>query len=87
MPSGEIVPVGEEKEKSEKPQSALALALADQAKTYAKKYDKLEDEIVDTVVDEDLTRSVKHKFSDDPNWMVDGIVGTCAVWVCIVPPP
>lgn len=85
MPGGEIVPVGEEK-KPEKPKSALALALADQAKTYAKKYEKLDDGIVNDITDNDLTKRVKHKFSDDPNWMVDSIVGACDIWVCILSP-
>ena len=85
MPGGEIVPVEEEK-KPEKPKSALALALADQAKVYAKRYEKLDDDIVNDITDNDLTKRVKHKFSDDPNWMVDSIVGTCVIWVCILPP-
>ena len=81
MPGGAIVPFGEDK-KPPKPSSALALALADQQKAYAKKYEALDDEIPDDIKDEALTSRVKHKFSDDPNWMVDGITGAC---VCVVP--
>lgn len=86
---GEIVPVGDKK----KAPTALAIALADQQKLHAQKYEELDDDIIDGVTDAALTsRLKKHKFSDEPNWMVDGITGTCVrayvcVCACTVPGP
>lgn len=88
MPGGEIVPVGDK----EKAPSALAIGLADQQKLYAQRYEELDDEISDGVTETVPTDRLKHMFSDEPNWMVDGITGACGerarerVYLCLYPP-
>ena len=88
MAGGAIVPLGDNKDApaaapAPPVASPLALALASQEKHFAKKYEEMRDEaddIDDEVVDRELTRAIKHRFSDEPNWMVNAITGACARW-------